>query len=40
MREYVKDRIKELGIRSKNKNNKDIHRKMYAFKRDTNLEVT
>jgi chemotaxis methyl-accepting protein methylase len=38
-REYLKDRIKDLATKSKNKNIRDLYRRVNEFKRGTNLEV-
>jgi hypothetical protein len=39
-REYLKDKINKLVIHSRNKNIRDLHRKINEFKRFTNLELT
>jgi hypothetical protein len=39
-RKYVKDKINELATNIKNKNIRDLYRKINEFKRSTNLEIT
>jgi hypothetical protein len=39
-KEYLKDRINELAMNSKNKNIRDLYRGINAFKRATNREIT
>jgi hypothetical protein len=39
-REYLKDKINELTTNSKNKNIKDLYRRINAFKRVYHLEIT
>jgi hypothetical protein len=39
-REYLKEKINELAMKSKNKNIRDLYRGIHEFKGATNLEVT
>jgi hypothetical protein len=39
-REYLKDKINELAMNSKNKNIRDLYRGLNEFKRATNREIT
>jgi hypothetical protein len=39
-REYLKNKINELGSNSKNKNIRDIYRDVYEFKKRYQLEIT
>jgi hypothetical protein len=39
-REYLKGKINELAVNSKNKTIRDKHRRINEFKKRTNLEMT
>jgi hypothetical protein len=40
MREYLKDKMNELAMNSKNKNIRDLYRGINEFRRAMNLEIS